>query len=54
MSNFVLSVLFILAVIMGGIIVVLCCFVFISSLGDGSFCAEEIEIEPTTNNPLRN
>ena len=55
MSKFVLSVLFILAIIMGGVMVFFCCFLFISLLGDGSFYAEEIETnEQTTHNPLQN
>lgn len=55
MSTFVLNVLFILAIIMGGVMVFSCCFVFLALLGDGSFCAEEIETnEQTTHNPLQN
>ena len=55
MSNFVINFLFILAIVMGFVMVFSCCFVFLALLGDGSFCAEEIETnEQTTNNPLQN
>ena len=55
MSNFILNVLVILAVIVGFVMVFSCCYVFLALLGDGSFCAEEIETnEQTTHNPLQN
>jgi|UniRef100_A0A6C0IJC4 hypothetical protein len=54
MSASVLNLILIIAIVMGLAMVFLCCFVLISSVGDGSLCAEEIEIEPATNNPLQN
>lgn len=54
MSAYVLNLVLIIAIVTGLAIVFLCCFVLISSVGDGSLCAEEIEIEPATNNPLQN